>query len=44
MALSRFTNTADRSPAVTINPFGKGTAMYLTESKTSAMESYATRR
>jgi len=27
--LSRFTNTADRSPAVTINRFGKGNAIYL---------------
>jgi beta-galactosidase len=37
-ALSRFTNTPDHSPAVTINHFGRGTAIYLaTESKASAM-------
>ena len=36
--LSRFTNTADHSPAVTINHFGKGNAIYLaTESKASAI-------
>ena len=36
--LSRFTNTADHSPAVTINKFGKGNAIYLaTESKASAI-------
>ena len=36
--LSRFTNTADRSPAVTINNFGKGNAIYLaTESRASAI-------
>ena len=36
--LSRFTNTADRSPAVTINKFGKGNAAYLaTESKAAAI-------
>ena len=36
--LSRFTNTADRSPAVTINRFGKGNAIYLaTESKASSI-------
>jgi beta-galactosidase len=36
--LSRFTNTPDHSPAVTINHFGRGTAIYLaTESKASAM-------
>jgi hypothetical protein len=36
--LSRFTNTPDRSPAVTINKFGKGNAIYLaTESKASAI-------
>jgi beta-galactosidase len=36
--LSRFTNTPDRSPAVTINKFGKGSAIYLaTESKASAI-------
>lgn len=36
--LSRFTNTADRTPAVTVNKFGKGTAIYLaTESKASAI-------
>jgi len=37
--LARFTNTADHSPAVTLNKFGKGNAMYLaTESKASALE------
>ncbi len=36
--LSRFTNTPDRSPAVTINKFGKGNAIYLaTESKASVI-------
>jgi beta-galactosidase len=36
--LSRFTNTADHSPAITINSFGKGSAIYLaTESKASAI-------
>jgi beta-galactosidase len=36
--LSRFTNTADHTPAVTLNKFGKGTAIYLaTESKASAI-------
>ena len=36
--LSRFTNTADHSPAVTINQYGKGVAVYLaTESKASAI-------
>jgi beta-galactosidase len=36
--LSRFTNTADHSPAVTINQYGKGAAVYLaTESKASAI-------
>ncbi len=36
--LSRFTNTADHSPAVTINKFGGGNAIYLaTESKASAI-------
>jgi beta-galactosidase len=36
--LSRFTNTADHSPAVTINKFGKGNAIYLaTESQASAI-------
>ena len=35
---ARFTNTADRSPAVTINRFGKGRAIYLaTESDASVM-------
>lgn len=38
MVLSRFTNTTDHSPAVTINKFGKGNAIYLaTESKASAI-------
>jgi beta-galactosidase len=38
MVLSRFTNTADHTPAVTLNKFGKGTAIYLaTESKASAL-------
>ncbi len=36
--LSRFMNTADHSPAVTINQYGKGAAVYLaTESKASAI-------
>jgi len=36
--LSRFTNTAEHSPAVTVNKFGKGNAIYLaTESKASAI-------
>lgn len=36
--ISRFTNTADRTPAVTINKFGKGSAIYLaTESNASAV-------
>jgi beta-galactosidase len=36
--IARFTNTADRSPAVTINKFGKGNAIYLaTESNPSAI-------
>ena len=36
--LSRFTNTTGHSPAVTINKFGKGNAIYLaTESKASAI-------
>ena len=36
--LSRFTNTADRTPAITINRFGKGNAIYLaTESKASSI-------
>jgi beta-galactosidase len=35
---ARFTNTPDHSPAVTINRFGKGNAIYLaTESKASAI-------
>jgi len=35
--VARFTNTTDRSPAVTINRFGKGNAIYLaTESKASS--------
>jgi beta-galactosidase len=37
--VARFTNTADDSPAVTINKFGKGNAIYLaTESNRSAIE------
>ena len=36
--MARFTNTVDHSPAVTINRFGKGNAIYLaTESSASAM-------
>jgi beta-galactosidase len=36
--VSRFTNTAGNTPAITINHFGKGAAMYLaTESKTSSI-------
>jgi len=36
--VARFTNTADHSPAVTINKFGKGKAIYLaTESNASAI-------
>lgn len=36
--VSRFTNTADRMAAITINPFGKGRAIYLaTESKASSI-------
>ena len=36
--LSRFTNIGDHSPAVTINSFGKGNAIYLaTESRASAI-------
>jgi len=36
--LSRFTNTPSHSPAVTINQFGKGNAIYLaTESKAAAI-------
>jgi len=36
--LSRFTNTADHSPAITINEYEKGAAVYLaTESKASAI-------
>jgi len=36
--VARFTNTADHSPAVTINKFGKGNAIYLaTESNASAI-------
>jgi beta-galactosidase len=36
--LSRFSNTADHAPAVTINKFGKGSALYLaTESNPSAI-------
>ena len=37
--LSRFTNTAGQSPALTLNHFGKGNALYLaTESKSRAIE------
>jgi beta-galactosidase len=36
--LAQFTNSTDRSPAVTINRFGKGNAVYLaTESKASSI-------
>ena len=36
--VARFTNTSDRTPAVTINKFGKGNAIYLaTESNPSAV-------
>ena len=36
--LANFENTAEHSPALTINPFGKGNAIYLaTESKASVM-------
>lgn len=36
--VARFTNTADRTPALTINKFGKGNAIYLaTESNASAI-------
>jgi beta-galactosidase len=36
--VARFTNTADHAPAVTINKFGKGNAIYLaTESNPSAI-------
>jgi len=36
--LARFTNTADHTPAITANRFGKGTAFYLaTESKASSI-------
>jgi beta-galactosidase len=36
--VARFTNTADHTPAVTINKFGKGNAIYLaTESNASAI-------
>ena len=36
--LSRFSNTADHTPALTLNRFGKGNAIYLaTESKASAI-------
>jgi len=38
--LARFTSTQDRTPAVTINSFGKGHAIYLaTESNASAIKS-----
>lgn len=37
--VARFTNTADHAPAVTINKFGKGNAIYLaTESNPSTIE------
>ena len=37
--VARFTNTADHAPAVTINKFGKGNAIYLaTESSPSTIE------
>jgi len=37
--VARFTNTADHSPAITINRFGKGNAIYLaTESNPSVIE------
>jgi beta-galactosidase len=36
--VARFTNTPDHTPALTINQFGKGNALYLaTESNASAM-------
>lgn len=36
--LSRFSNTPDRTPALTVNRFGKGTAIYLaTESKAAVI-------
>ena len=36
--VARFTNTADRTPAITVNHFGKGAAVYLaTESSASSM-------
>ncbi len=36
--VARFTNTADHTPAITINKFGKGNAIYLaTESNPSAI-------
>jgi beta-galactosidase len=36
--VTRFTNTADRTPAITVNHFGKGKAIYLaTESKASSI-------
>jgi len=36
--LARFSNTADRTPAITVNHFGKGLAVYLaTESKASSI-------
>jgi beta-galactosidase len=38
MVIARFTNTEDHAPAVTINKFGKGNAIYLaTESNSSAI-------
>jgi beta-galactosidase len=37
--VARFTNTPDHSPAVTVNKFGKGNAIYLaTESSSSSIE------
>lgn len=36
--IARFTNTADQTPAITINKYGKGNAIYLaTESKATAI-------
>ena len=42
--VTRFTNTWDHSPAITINKFGKGNALYLaTESTPSAIEALLAR-